>query len=153
MSIEFPPKKDTARFDDWIFRLWKFITETSSTSGQTNHALLGNLNSTVYSHVTASQLTGLTTGQNTAIHYHATDRDRANHTGTQTASTISDLTTTLVEAIRLKGYTVATLPAAPIQGDTAFVTDALAPAFLVAIAGGGAVVSPVFFNGAAWVAY
>lgn len=53
--------------------------------------------------------------------------------------------------IRLKGYTVATLPAGT-QGDTAFVTDALAPAYLVAIVGGGAVVAPVFFNGTAWVA-
>lgn len=54
--------------------------------------------------------------------------------------------------IRLKGYTVATLPAGT-QGDTAFCTDLLAPGFLVVAVGGGAVVGPVFFNGAAWVAY
>lgn len=53
--------------------------------------------------------------------------------------------------VRLKGYTVATLPAG-VQGDTAFVTDALAPAFLVAVAGGGAVVTTVFYNGTNWVA-
>ena len=52
---------------------------------------------------------------------------------------------------RLKGYTVATLPAGT-QGDTAFVTDALAPAFLAAVVGGGAIVTTVFYNGAAWVA-
>lgn len=54
--------------------------------------------------------------------------------------------------IRMKGYTVATLPAGT-QGDTAFCTDLLAPGFLVAAAGGGAVVGPVFYNGAAWVTY
>lgn len=50
------------------------------------------------------------------------------------------------------GFTVATLPAAPSQGSRAYVTDALAPAFLAAVVGGGAVVTPVFFDGAAWVA-
>ena len=53
---------------------------------------------------------------------------------------------------RLSVFTVATLPAGPIQGDQALVTDALAPAFLVAIAGGGAVITPVYYNGANWVA-
>lgn len=54
--------------------------------------------------------------------------------------------------IQLRGYTVATLPAGG-QGDTAFVTDALAPTFLTAVAGGGAVVTPVFYNGTNWVSY
>jgi len=52
--------------------------------------------------------------------------------------------------IRLKGYTVATLPSG-IQGDEAFVTDALTPAFLTTIVGGGSVVAPVFYNGTNWV--
>lgn len=54
-------------------------------------------------------------------------------------------------AFRLAGYTVATLPAG-VQGDLAFVTDALAPAFLTAVVGGGAVITPVFYNGTNWVA-
>ena len=54
--------------------------------------------------------------------------------------------------IRLKGYTVAALPVG-VQGDTAFVTDAVAPAFLTAAVGGGAIVTPVFFDGGSWVAY
>lgn len=53
--------------------------------------------------------------------------------------------------VRLPGYTVATLPAGT-QGDTAFVTDALAPAFLTTVVGGGAVVTTVFYNGTNWVA-
>lgn len=53
--------------------------------------------------------------------------------------------------IRLKGYTVATLPTGT-TGDFAYATDLLTPAFLVAAVGGGAVVGPVFYNGTAWVA-
>lgn len=63
----------------------------------------------------------------------------------------SVLMTGATSVVRLKGYTVATLPAGT-QGDTAFVTDALAPAFLTAVVGGGAVVSTVFHNGTNWVA-
>lgn len=54
--------------------------------------------------------------------------------------------------IRLKGYTVATLPAGT-QGDTAYVTDAVAPTFLAVVVGGGAVVTPVFYNGSSWVSH
>ena len=49
-------------------------------------------------------------------------------------------------------YTVATLPAAGTAGRRAYVTDALAPTFLGTLTGGGAVVTPVFDNGTAWVA-
>lgn len=48
-------------------------------------------------------------------------------------------------------YTVATLPAAGIQGRRAWVTNALAPAFGAAPVGGGAVVIPVFDNGTIWI--
>lgn len=51
-------------------------------------------------------------------------------------------------------YTVATLPActAPDQGRRSQVSDATAPTFLGTLTGGGAVVTPVFCNGSAWVA-
>lgn len=51
--------------------------------------------------------------------------------------------------IRLKNYTVATLPVGT-RGDSAYVTDALAPTFMSIIIGGGSVVSRVFFNGTNW---
>jgi hypothetical protein len=54
--------------------------------------------------------------------------------------------------VRTQGYTVATLPAAGTLGRTAYVTDALAPVFLTAVTGGGAIKCPVFDNGTAWVA-
>lgn len=52
--------------------------------------------------------------------------------------------------VRLKGYTVATLPSGT-QGDNAFVTDALAPTILNTVVGGGAVVVRVFYNGTNWI--
>lgn len=49
-------------------------------------------------------------------------------------------------------YTVATLPGGSV-GDIAYVTDATAPTYLGALVGGGAVKTPVFYNGAAWVSF
>ena len=56
------------------------------------------------------------------------------------------------DVVRLKGYTVATLPAGTV-GDTAYVTDALAPAYMTTVVGGGAVTTAVFYNGTNWVAH
>lgn len=53
--------------------------------------------------------------------------------------------------VRLKWYTVATLPAWT-QWDTAFVTDALAPTFLTTVVWWWAVVTTVFYNGTNWIA-
>jgi hypothetical protein len=55
--------------------------------------------------------------------------------------------------VRLQGYTVATLPTAGTAGRTAYVTDATAPTYLGTLTGGGAVRTPVFDNGTAWVSY
>lgn len=52
--------------------------------------------------------------------------------------------------VRLKGYTVATLPTG-VQGDMAFVTDALVPVWGATVVGGGAVVTKVFYNGTNWI--
>ena len=56
----------------------------------------------------------------------------------------------VARTISTGGYTVATLPAGTV-GQRAYVTDALAPAYGVAVAGAGAVTIPVFYNGAAWI--
>jgi hypothetical protein len=50
-----------------------------------------------------------------------------------------------------QGYTAATLPAAGVRGRRAYVTDALAPVFLAPVAGGGAIITPVFDNGTTWI--
>lgn len=150
MSLSRPPKSTDDRFNDWMYLLWELVNAPASGINETNHAALGNLNSVNYSHLTAAQLQSLSTGNNAIIHYHASDRDRSNHTGTQIAATISDFVTEVKAASRLQSFTVATLPAA-VAGDVALATDLLAPAFLGAAAGGGAVVGPVFYNGAAWI--
>ena len=79
-------------------------------------------------------------------------------TGT-TSTTFASLTTNVSGILPVANggnglgaaYTVATLPAAGTQGRRSWVTNALAPTFLSAPVGGGAVVCPVFDNGAAWV--
>jgi len=43
-----------------------------------------------YYHLTSTQHTDLTDAGDSSLHYHSSDRNRANHTGTQLASTISD---------------------------------------------------------------
>jgi len=52
--------------------------------------------------------------------------------------------------LRLKNYTVATLPAGT-QWDTAYVTDALLPTYLWVVVWWGAVRCPVFFNWTNWI--
>lgn len=66
-------------------------------------------------------------------------------TGTVTAPTIVS-----TAVVRLKGYTVATLPAGT-QGDTAFCTDLTTPTYMATAVGGGAVVGKVFFDGTNWI--
>ena len=56
----------------------------------------------------------------------------------------------VVGVIKTSGFTVATLPAGAV-GQRAYVTDSLAPTYLGALVGGGAVNAPVFHNGTAWV--
>lgn len=54
--------------------------------------------------------------------------------------------------LRARVYTVATLPTAVgIQGAIAHVSDSLAPAFGVAVAGGGAVSVPVYSDNTNWI--
>ena len=53
--------------------------------------------------------------------------------------------------VKTQGYTVATLPSAGTAGRRAYVTNALAPVFGSAVAGGGSVVIPVFDNGTTWI--
>ena len=49
--------------------------------------------------ITAANLNALDDGLDTTLHFHAADRSRANHTGTQLAATISDLTEAAQDAV------------------------------------------------------
>jgi hypothetical protein len=79
-----------------MFRLWKRIAATAGlawslidktgsniTDIETrNHADLQNINTAIYSHLSAADATDLTDGGESTLHYHASDRDSANFTGT-----------------------------------------------------------------------
>lgn len=58
--------------------------------------------------------------------------------------------TELYGTIKLKGYTVATLPTGTI-GMTAYVTDASSPTFGATLVGGGSTVAKAFYNGTNWI--
>jgi len=79
--------------------------------------------------------------------------------GSITAITLGSATTgatstiTVNGTLRLKGYTVSTLPAAGIAGRIAYVTDATAPSYNDTLTGGGTTTIPVFDNGTAWTAH
>lgn len=64
--------------------------------------------------------------------------------------TLSATRLSLGALLKLKGYTVGTLPTGT-QGDTAFVTDALTPVSLATVTAGGVVVVKVFYNGTNWI--
>lgn len=73
--------------------------------------------------ISNTNATDLTDGGDSTLHYHATDRDRANHTGTQTASTISDFATSAQSAAVSDSLADGVLNIAPSQNA---VFDALA---------------------------
>ena len=79
--------------DSSLYSVLSAFTEVFSFSGITNHNELGSIQggtSNEYYHLTAARHTDLTDGGDSTLHYHASDRNRSNHTGTQTKSTISD---------------------------------------------------------------
>ena len=69
-----------------------------------------------YYHFTQTQHDSLTGGGDSTLHYHASDRDRANHTGTQLLSTISDVTATPAEVNQLAVGLSVTITTAPLTG-------------------------------------
>lgn len=92
MSSNTPPPPKIAgevQFNDWLFRFWKSISAAAS-GGVTSHTELQNLNTDSHTHLTQSQAEDLTDLGNSTIHYHSADRARANHTGEQLSTTISD---------------------------------------------------------------
>jgi hypothetical protein len=60
-----------------------------------------------YGRLTNTQITDLTDAGDSSLHYHSADRNRANHTGTQLSSTISDFAATVL-ATFLTGLSTAT---------------------------------------------
>jgi hypothetical protein len=73
-----PPKKTDGRFDDWLFRFWKYVNEVGGAAGGNvvinpaliDHSQLANLNSNNYAHLTEFEVQSLTGGNNTILHTH-----------------------------------------------------------------------------------
>lgn len=76
-----PPGLDSDRFVDWLFKLRKAVNDLQESASAP--AATSNLS--------AAQKAELTNRGDSGLHYHSSDRNRANHTGTQTSDTISDL--------------------------------------------------------------
>ena len=114
-----------------------------------------------YVNASSSKLLVLSTTEQQRIAYDASNyyKTTVNSTGSPTFDavgtspkfTFSD-PVTMGATVELKAYTVATLPTG-VAGAVAYVTDALAPTYLAIIVGGGAIVTPVFYNGTNWVAH
>jgi len=69
---------------------WTFVVDINPPS---DHSLLNNLQGGIPGeryHLTEAQHVSLTSGTNSILHFHESDRLRDNHTGLQPAATISD---------------------------------------------------------------
>lgn len=75
----------------------KSLYESNSDTNAFTDALLSKLNGiealAEVNNISDTNATDLTDSGESTLHYHASDRDRANHTGTQLAETISDFST------------------------------------------------------------
>lgn len=138
-----------------------YSTTVGSTGAVTFNAIGAGSAFTFSDAVTVTSLTNssLTSGRVTFAGASGVLQDDADFTFSVDTLTVTKIAATtftgkvtLSNPINLMGYTVAGLPAGVI-GEVAYVTDALAPAFLTAVVGGGAIVAPVFYNGTNWVAY
>jgi len=86
-------KDDPTIETDWI------ILERNLDAATIKVLYESNANTEAFETLEKSNLGLLTTGFDTTLHYHNADRNRVNHTGTQTASTISDFDTEVSNSI------------------------------------------------------
>lgn len=118
-TFPIPPLNDSSNKLSRVWHMWydnlrRFLADTTGLIPWTsinkagsnlteittrNHADLQNINTATYTHLTAVDHTDLTDAGDSALHFHSSDRDRANHTGTQLAATISDFAEAAQDAI------------------------------------------------------
>lgn len=67
------------------------------------------------------------------------------------AGTLASASTGVIESNRIRSYTVATLPASPVAGDFAYVTDGLNTTDCTG--GGGSIKVTCIYNGTTWVPF
>ena len=137
------PNQSSYLWLDWFQKLHDYITAVGALSWTVIDFASSNITDIVTrNHVDLQNKQGGTTNE----YYHLTSSE---YTGTGSGA-FARTTSPLFITPKTTGYTVATLPAGTV-GMRAHVTNALGPAYLVAVVGGGAVTCPVFYNGAAWV--
>lgn len=105
------PETNVHQWKDWFKKLQQSLVTTGAISWSSLNFTASNITDILnrahnnlqsiqggsageYQHLTTAQHTSLIGGGDTTLHYHATDRARANHTGTQLLSTISDVSIT-----------------------------------------------------------
>ena len=99
---------------------------------------------------TGAQTVNIATGANTATKtLNLATGSASGATNVAIGSTTGTSTTTVNGLLKQNTYTVATLPTGT-AGSRSFVTNALAPVFGAAVAGGGAVGVPVYHDGTSW---
>lgn len=113
---------------------------TTTSTGSAVYAMATSSGDAIVSGVTG-------TGFNFVGKNNTTNTFTVNKTGDVVSNTV-----TLNSVLKLKAYTVGTLPAGTV-GDMAYVTDALAPTYNATVVGGGAVRVLVFYNGTNWTAH
>lgn len=111
----------------WFIELAQVLSTAGGGGGAVDHNLLVGLQggaANQYYHLTAGEETDLTDGGDSALHYHSTDRARANATGTQLASTISDFTEASQDAIGgMVGVSLVYVDATPLLVRAALTGD------------------------------
>ena len=122
-------------------------TATTNTTGFTGIAYSSTASNTPYG-FTSGLLRGVSASDVTFIWNAHTN----SVTGTKVMSLDISGNLVLASTVKTTPFTVAALPSASFSGvgARAFVTDALAPSFGVAVTGGGAVPVPVYSTGSAW---
>lgn len=75
-KLEPPPRRDDERFDDWVIRLYQRLVALEAGSGDSSGQL------------TPGQVSSLTGGASSGLHFHGSDRNRSNHFGSQPVDSI-----------------------------------------------------------------
>lgn len=105
----------------WFLDIAYFVSQSGGgTGGAVQHnstaGIQGGVEGEAY-HLTLGQRNDLTDGGDTSAHYHSADRNRANHTGTQELSSISDVTVTADKINELSNGLTVTIVTAKLTVD------------------------------------
>jgi len=111
----------------------------------------GSGTNALFQAASANSIVSNITAGGTGLAYIGQNNGANTFTVNKTGDIVSN-TVTLNSVLKLKAYTVSTLPVGTV-GDMAYVTDATAPTYNGTLTGGGAVKIPVFYDGTAWKAH